>query len=580
MKLKKIFVIVLIISIIVALWYFYSKPKKPAEIEDFLNAKIVRKLGAVGIITTGEPWHGIISVPAVIYGVNIEPLLIQSEKCDFYLECYKPENIIILDDDIERDSIKLAHSIWDVSESAIIISQNNYPLALTLAPVSGYLGIPLIITKSTKNVQSLLQQLQVKWTIMDNILEPYGNSITISSVEEAQNFVLKIMQKKNLPVEYIAVVNTNDITTTYGIPKVSQFGPYLAVARKGIVMATTHAPLEENIFATEKENWHEVAEVANQAVSEIKIVLNSTFDKLKNFNFYDKYLTTPYLALLGDPYVIPFYYIPELQQGMISEYVRWIATDDYYGDLDEEIEIVELAVGRVLTLSVEDTAALISRTLCYDRYMPNWVADSPLNTITNAEWKSTAYLGVGDDWNGAIWGMTMQQAQTYWYLRNCGYTVYVTKGATTGEHTAQELLKLYTSSGIIYIMAHGSPSGYNMVDGINAEDVKEWPGTGPSFMLLVSCSAGRIDVKDIQDTITLAFMSVGMNTYIAGTRTEYTTGSPYICDDILKDVITNNLPVGIAHRNAKNNFVNGGGEYYHAGIKELYGDPVFIPYTL
>ncbi|MEW6069350.1 MAG: C25 family cysteine peptidase, partial [Candidatus Thermoplasmatota archaeon] len=266
---------------------------------------------------------------------------------------------------------------------------------------------------------------------------------------------------------------------------------------------------------------------------------------------------------------------------------KWIATDDYYADLDENNFTVELATGRPIALTLSSTSCLISRSLCYDRYKENYnkgPGATTTNNLARTEWKSAGYVGSGDDWNGAIWIMRDEHAQAHGYLIMNDYFVYTTKRRLSGEHVAQDTLKLYTSSSMIYVMAHGSPNGYNMVDSIEGEDVQEWGLLGPSVLILISCSAGRTDVDDIQKTISLSFMSVGTNAYMGGTRTEWTEGSPEISFYYLKAVVGNDATVGIAFRDAKNYFVKeyvetGKLDYYHAGIKELYGEPAFDPYT-
>ena len=103
---------------------------------------------------------------------------------------------------------------------------------------------------------------------------------------------------------------------------------------------------------------------------------------------------------------------------------------------------------------------------------------------------------------------------------------------------------------------------------------------GPSVLILTSCSAARIDIGDITTTISLNFIDSGVNAYFGGMRTEYTGPSPYMGMDIMESLVSEDLSVGIANRDAKNLFMENYDqtEYYHSGIRQVYADPAFNPY--
>lgn len=102
---------------------------------------------------------------------------------------------------------------------------------------------------------------------------------------------------------------------------------------------------------------------------------------------------------------------------------------------------------------------------------------------------------------------------------------------------------------------------------------------GPSVLILTSCSAGRMDLNDITTTISLNFIDSGVNSYFAGMRTEYIGSSPFIGMDIMESMVSEDLTIGLANRNAKNLYMEtyAETEYYHSGIRQVYGDPAFYP---
>ncbi|MDI6856378.1 MAG: C25 family cysteine peptidase [Candidatus Thermoplasmatota archaeon] len=588
MKLKKLVAVIIIISIIVASAYYLLAYAKKPSFEDLLNSRSERKLGSTTIIVSNMSYFALIGTPVALYYDREEkllsPLVVEGEQSDNFLAIFSPESSFRLEGEAESASIAAAERFWKSSDGAIILQPQAYEIALTIAPLASYLNIPVLVTENVNNIVPTLKALNVKYTVVCGELSGYGKSWKLNSIQEAQELLLDFMYKRFGSFNYIVLTNPKDTHSEHGLSKISCLAPYLAAGRTGIVVASSHERLPEDAFVNFKEREEEIAAMANNITVKIKVDLNNVLNKTKKFEkFFQSYLENPYIAILGCPYSIPFYY----KYVDIGDDKKWIATDDYYSNLDENEFTVELASGRPIALSLSATSCLLSRSLCYDKYKENYnegAGATTTNNLANTEWKSAGYVGSGDDWNGAIWMMRPEHARAHRYLLQNDYFVYTTKRRLSGETVAQDILKLYTSSSMIYVMAHGSPSGYNMVDSIEGEDVQEWGLLGPSVLILISCSAGRIDVEDIDKTISLSFMSVGTNAYIAGTRTEWTEGSPEISFYCLRSLVSEDAAVGIAFRDAKNYFVKeyvetGKLDYYHAGIKQLYAEPAFNPYT-
>ncbi|MDI6916226.1 MAG: C25 family cysteine peptidase [Thermoplasmatales archaeon] len=588
---KKIIAVVIVIIIIATAYYIWQKGKGyetgTATLDDLLKSKSERKIGSTTVIASDEnPYYALIGTPVALYYEKQEeflsPLLVEGEETDNFLAVYNPGVTFTLEGGVEEASVNAAKHFWKSSDGAVLLKDDAYDIGLSIVSLASYLDIPVIVTDNTNNVLDVLKSLNVKYTIVCSELSGYGKTWKIGSAKEAQEFLLNFVQKKFGNISYVTVANPNDVGLGHGLPKLSCLAPYLSAGRKGIVVSSNTSVLPEDAFIDFNDREEEIAAMANNVSVKIKENIDNLLEGISGRGMLEGYLRNPYLAILGGPYSLPFYY----KYVTLGDDKRWIATDDYFANLDEDEFTVELACGRPIALSVNATSCLISRSLCYDEYKEKYnegPGATSTNDVAGTEWKSAAYVGSGDDWNGAIWSMRPEHREARTYLLENDYFVYTTKRRLTGEHVAQQLLELYTSSSMIYVMAHGSPSGYQMVDGITGADVQEWGFLGPSVLLLVSCSAGRTDVEDIQGTISLSFMSVGTNTYIAGTRTEFTEGSPKINFACLKAIVSEDATTGLAFRDAKNDFVKeyvetGKSDYYHAAIKQLYGDPAFNPY--
>ena len=125
-------------------------------------------------------------------------------------------------------------------------------------------------------------------------------------------------------------------------------------------------------------------------------------------------------------------------------------------------------------------------------------------------------------------------------------------------------------------MAHGSSDSYQLVDSVDSSDVRNWD-MGPSVQVLTSCSVARIDVSDIENTISLTFIEVGVNAFIGGTRTE-SGDSCTLSANAIELMVSFDEPVGIACRDAKNQFNDVDTSYEHSAMRVLYGEPAFDPY--
>lgn len=573
-----------------------SKPISEV-VQRLLSSHSLRSItGMTTIVSASSEFYPLIGTPiATCYNgqsKDVSPLLISGSATSYFLEVYNTSEIISIGDSVgtssyicipgdeKTSSLEAAKQIWSRSDGALLIekSKKGFEIGVAATVLASYLNIPVIVTNIMDNqVSNTLSQLGVSYTLVCGNLGGYKDTYFLSSLDDVHTICVEFLKGYFGGVSYITITNSEDVYSQHGIAGISCLASYLSASREGLVLNCPFERLPANTFQMEGQAIADAASNSNQL---IKTEFEKLLTNMESYGVYSRYVNqAPYLAILGDPYSIPFYYFENPDPSIYpSSDDAWIATDDYYADLDEDPYHVELAAGRVLALSTQGVAALISRSIFYDQYMSCWEADSRVNDLENCEWKDTAYVAKGDDWNGAMWVSTSD----YWvevnYLRVQGYTVHTTQRRATGATVSQGILHYYSSSSMIYVMAHGSPDSYQMVDSVESSEVRGWE-MGPSVQILTSCSAARTDVPDIENTISLTFIEVGTNAYIGGTRTENAGASPTLSSYAIESMVSSDESVGIACRDAKNKYMEGRDDNYEeSAIRILYGDPAFNPY--
>ena len=103
-----------------------------------------------------------------------------------------------------------------------------------------------------------------------------------------------------------------------------------------------------------------------------------------------------------------------------------VPSDDIYADIDGDFATHELASGRPIGINLEDASTLITRTFFYEEYMEQWVSNCPISQLLDAEWKDTAFIHCGDDWNGYVLISSPAYVEVFEYLNRHDYTTYTT----------------------------------------------------------------------------------------------------------------------------------------------------------
>jgi len=448
-------------------------------------------------------------------------------------------------------------------------------------------------------------------------------------------------QDKNWSV----VITAEEIDTNIRpqAPYLSTLAAYLVSCRKGLVISDSNFSknIAGKIGDINRRFDVELNEAALDAACKDNMyadhVLDEIFGMMKTEGLYTHYIqNTPYLAIIADNNMLPMYYYPSEypRQHYSFEGIRQ-PSDNLLADIDGDGYNLscrlELAVGRIMGWDAQDVSALIARTLFYNDIIDKFQG------LKNTEWKKSATMVIGLALQERmVLGPRIKYMQTKNILKKSGYGV---DSITNGFYNIENIKKLFENmshSNLIWNEAHGRYYRYeyffppaltifyskvflklfypkkqqSQYAVCNVKDMK----LGPSTIGITACVAGLTDGVPLRCTNIMATLHAGANAIFVNTRCPSGPNSNvwaiiflllkgetcYYYDDLMHswfgEIVKNNGSVGIACRNAKNNFA----EYYSNSVlwhlilkinpKEyeracedfvhynVFGDPAFNPY--
>ncbi len=596
-----------------------DKDEDPKVMDILFDSESSRLL-STPLVVEDDPFLVLASTPAALWYENDEsnmmPLMVDSEgpSADRFYQLYPHEEIVAVGDvsafgettsmeitgSTEEISLQLALNFWEESDGAILMEETpeSYNHTLPGIVLASYLNIPVIISDGlSPAAREILDDLGVKYTLVFGEGKGYGTTIRFRDHASVENVVLQLLEARFGGLSYITLTNPRDLGVPYALPGSSSLAPYLSASHEGLVCAAPEEPIEDG----KDFRMEEDAYLANETTLRVKEHMMETIQRVEEAGLLQDYLDdSPYLAIMGSAYTIPFHYSYLTPQGIMAAPEQnindpaLVPSDDIYADVDGDLPSSELAIARPIGFNLEDASALMARSLFYEEYMAQWVAESPVSQLLDASWQDSAFIHCGDDWNGYVLTSTPAYVEVYEYLNRHGYTTYTT--IATGE-SVDDVTRFFQSSNMVFILAHGSETGFHMIDGYTAADVKNW-WLGPSSFVVTSCNVGNTDspnLTNIDNSIALAIIRSGVGAFYGGMRYEYTgvynpndeyplvaSGSPRLSQILIKLTTEQDLTSGIALRDAKNQYMyeldNGGVRDYDVAIKILYGDPLFNPY--
>ncbi len=558
------------------------------------------------IVPDGDPFKALIATSLSIYydEKNIrhaKPLLIAGEDAlpiNNFVRLYEKKDAIAVGEvDVSNINVTIKTQLtgdlltlslramklgWKKTPGVLVVNQDNYDLAVSATPIASYLNIPIIVSKQ-EGLASIVSGASFKYTISvgyDDKNQQSENYFALKNRGDVYEFLIRIIKDKFGCLDYITLTNANDVCDNT-IPAFSSLAPYLSTYRQGMAVAVQTPLLPKNlsfdgINEDDIKRMKEEAIYANKFTEEIKIELHLL---LKQIDTKLPHMQELYLSILGNWRTIPYYYdYTNVSLHVEAGLFRWVTggyvMDDYYKEGMENT--CRLFIGRPISWSLPATSALIARSCFYYKLIEN------MDNLHISLYKKSAYLAIGTDWNGALLASTYNEISIYQQLSQSGYVTFLTYGPTSGKTVSSKILGLYEKSSLIHVCAHGSGTGYEMVDGISASDVNSYT-LNPSIQLMGSCFTGASDGYYSKDPICLAFIHSGVNAYIGTTRADGVSlwaGAPLLYKYLLEHLFAYNCSIGGALYYAKEQY---GKEYpnqykWMCATRVLYGDPAFNPY--
>ncbi len=221
--------IALLLAVIMALPVFTGCVEKFQEVNGFSMATVddihsERNQDATPVLASkNNPFYALIATPVSLYydeehKIHVEPLLVTNfsnpSRPVERLENMIPMSYYEIRSGSAENVSKALSSVWKKSDAAMIIedSMKGYKLGVAAVPLASYLDIPVFVTKSTKNVESILKKLGVKYTFVCGDVDGYATTWRFRNVRDIENFTIDYLKHNFGGVKYITITNPLDIT--------------------------------------------------------------------------------------------------------------------------------------------------------------------------------------------------------------------------------------------------------------------------------------------------------------------------------------------------------------------------------
>ena len=457
--------------------------------------------------------------------------------------------------DLALFSCSVATGFWDRPDTVLFVPDHAWALKVSL--LASLMNAPIVVIEglSTEVIEQVIGNLLLT---MDRTMfcgEDFPSNLPsscdfhLTTDTELWNKTISEAGRRGISIDYMIVTNPDDlIDDNHGIRSISSLAPVLSAHYNGIIL-----PVKAN-------------------GPKIDALIEKTFSIL-----YERSTELEYLCLLGDDVHIPFI--------VGSKAGHSAPSDEYYADLNDDLEDRELANGRVLGKSVEEVSRYLHRITHYKEYLRTSIKPGlPLPTL-GPFWNNNAVVFCGI---AAEFAYDSEIATRRVLMSNGSFN---TKDDTSEAHSIPPntgaIMRDFSRSNFIAINAdHGEP------DSTMTFEAHDLPQMYPGVCFAVSCSLGRIDGISIESSITYAMLANGMNAYLGSTRTTYGTfmtsvpdyhpeAAPGLCYLFFEHLLRSNLTTGEAFRRACNDLNEYGVEDINPYITleyVLYGDPGFNPY--
>jgi hypothetical protein len=223
-------IILILASISIYFWSPVFSSADVANVDDICGVTGIFIRKPTGITVSDScPFYPLIATPLVVnYDENnvqyIKPLYIKNStdaskaisRAELQVGIHSDEFIDGLKSPKEC-SLYLTKKYWQKSDAVLLIKydQEGYELGVVATPIASYLSIPVIVTdKVDQDVREVLEDLDVKYSLVCGNLTGYGKLIEFSNIDDIVNASISIIRQKfeNDP-QYITIANPRDAWT-------------------------------------------------------------------------------------------------------------------------------------------------------------------------------------------------------------------------------------------------------------------------------------------------------------------------------------------------------------------------------
>jgi hypothetical protein len=229
---KIIAVVGVIILIIASIGIYTWKPSGVAENSSLGSFPTItssfQKVPTAISVSDADPFLPLIATPLAVHydaegNQEVIPLYVenltnpstavtraQDEQIDI------PVNLVLDNaQSAEAWSLSVASTYWNRSDAVLIIKNNEtgYSLGVAATPLASYLSIPVIvIDELDSNVEKVLQDLGVKYSLLCGDIDGYGDLYRFKNVDDIIDQTIYVMkeQLKFDDINYITLTNPRD----------------------------------------------------------------------------------------------------------------------------------------------------------------------------------------------------------------------------------------------------------------------------------------------------------------------------------------------------------------------------------
>lgn len=409
----------------------------------------------------------------------------------------------------------LAQRYWQQTDTAVLVSSEDYSAAVQAASLAALLDAPLLFT-------DILEETDLDELSAETLVHVSFNADRVQSFEgevllDSAVAVLAWLSSNDHAINYVAVTNPEDRASGRS-QKSSLFASIYAAYRGGItVPVALDMPTEV---------------VLDGALHPVVDALSAHYETLGS--------APEYLAIVGAHDSLPQTRKPSIFGNPVAEHP---VSDLPYGELDGD-PFLDIAIGRIVGDRVFELSNLAARTVNYDR-------------LKDGVWDQK-FMESG------LWGFDELREN----MLNVGYQA--------PEHLSQSEIDDRESLEVAAVL-HKDHS-YCQVLG-HAFDINTATRLAPSVVLSRGCSVGGIDLLPAsQRSIVEHMLGMGAVAFVGGSRNsiahntviEVSLWNQLLEGRSLGQAFRHGINDGMVHWLAEN---NSSAFRYSLDIEMLYGDP-------